>query len=242
MSQPSIPIKQVPAHITNYSQGTSKKIGIVFHWIVGELSSADAKFTKPNQKVSAHFGIGSNGEIHQYVPVENIAWHTGKADANRNYIGIEHAGGQLLKNGSRKKPTQACHDASARLIRWLHNEYNIPVIGYPHSKFVATMCSGSLDYQYILGKAKNKMIEFNRLFNFILSAGKKILLVNGKEITASADIVVSCNAVTDKGFRVIEYTGVDNIRYTVDGIVAFTDINTRSLEALDFQRLVRKMS
>ncbi len=241
MSRQSIPIKQVPAHPTNYSQSKSKKIGVVFHWIVGELSSADAKFQKPNQKVSAHFGIGSNGEIHQYVPIENIAWHAGNSVANRNYIGIEHAGGQLLKDGSRKKPTQACHDASARLIRWLNEEHNIPIVGYPHNQFTATMCSGTLDYRYILSKAEKKMLEFSRFYNFILDEKAKISLTNGKEIIANADILVMADAVSDKGFHIVEYTAVDGTKHSIDGFVSFNDVNTRASEALQFRRLVQQI-
>lgn len=149
-------IKQVPAAQGNYSPLVSKKKFFVMHWIVGEQPVADKIFTTPNTKVSAHFSVASNGEIHQYVPVEQRAFHAGVLQVNRDAIGIEHAGGQLI-HGIRKKPTQECHDASAELIAYLATTYDIPVILEPHSKFVATQCCGSLDIKYIEKKAKELM-------------------------------------------------------------------------------------
>src|SRR5258708_2913484 len=97
----------------NYTQGrkTYKPEAIVIHIMEGTLSGTDSWFQNAASSVSAHFGIGMNGEVHQYVDTENSAWHAGRVNApswklikpsplfagnfiNTNYytIGIEHEG------------------------------------------------------------------------------------------------------------------------------------------------------
>lgn len=145
----------------NYSSKRTNKIGFVLHWIVGELSFADSQFANPNSRVSAHYGIGSNGLIHQYLDPNLVAWHAGNSTANANYIGIEHAGGQLI-NGVRKKPTLECHNSSVELITSLCRIYKISKLEYKknifkHSDIVPTQCCGSLDVQYIIQKVNNNL-------------------------------------------------------------------------------------
>lgn len=149
-------ITQVPAHPNNYSKnlGANQLRKIVLHWIVGELSAADATFQNPERRASAHYGIGSNGAVHQYVADKNIAWHAGPK-VNYESLGIEHAGGQLI-NGGRKKPTQKCHDTSAELIAMLCKKYGIPIDRNhirKHSEYMPTQCPGTLDIDYIIKKA-----------------------------------------------------------------------------------------
>lgn len=165
-------IVQVPADPSNYTARVTKKRGIVFHWMVGEIAACDATFKNPSRNASAHYGVGSNGEIHQYVPDDYIAWHAGNGLANVNYIGIEHAGGQLLPDGTRKKPTQACHDASVELCRYLSKKHGF-VLEYGRNAFrhndvsdKPTQCCGTLDIDYIINKTnaeeKPVWIEWNQ--------------------------------------------------------------------------------
>src|SRR5947209_872477 len=51
--------------------------GVVIHRMNGSLGSTDDWFKQPRSGVSAHFGIGYSGEIHQYVNVLNTAWANG---------------------------------------------------------------------------------------------------------------------------------------------------------------------
>jgi N-acetyl-anhydromuramyl-L-alanine amidase AmpD len=39
----------------------------------GTLAGTDAWFTNPASQVSAQYGIGKNGEVHQYVKEEDTA-------------------------------------------------------------------------------------------------------------------------------------------------------------------------
>ena len=77
---------------------------IVVHIIVGSLGSADQHFHDPDAQVSAHYGVGKSGEVHQYVDESDTAFHAGivvrptwkliKPEVSPNYytIGIEHEG------------------------------------------------------------------------------------------------------------------------------------------------------
>ena len=52
--------------------------GIVCHIMEGSLAGCDSWFNNPASGVSAHYGIGKDGTIHQYVRDEDTAWANGK--------------------------------------------------------------------------------------------------------------------------------------------------------------------
>ncbi len=109
-----------------------KVIAIVDHIMAGSLIGTDSWFGTARSEASAHFGIGKNGEIHQYVELADVAWHAGKVrkpdwallkDTNPNYytIGIEHEGqsGDVF--------TEAQYQATLWLHKRLIKQYGIPV-------------------------------------------------------------------------------------------------------------------
>lgn len=82
---------------------------IVIHIMAGCLYGTDLWFANPASAVSAHYGVGKDGAVHQYVHEEDTAFHAGSVDRpswskikktcdgkfiNPNYytIGIEHEG------------------------------------------------------------------------------------------------------------------------------------------------------
>lgn len=151
-------IKQVPAHTNNYGVGRSGKHPkrIILHWIVGTLSSADKTFQSPTRKASAHYGIEGN-TIHQYVSEDDTAWHASNLSINRESIGIEHSGGDLV-NGKRRKPSQQTHETSAKLVADICKRHNIPCTREfiePHNKHSSTQCPGTLDIDLIIRMASD---------------------------------------------------------------------------------------
>lgn len=106
---------------------------VVIHIMDGTLPGTDAWFANPTSQVSAHYGIGKSGEVHQYVQENDAAWHAGRVDApvwklirpnvnpNLYTIGIEHEG----------KPdegwTEAMKQSSATLIREICQRWQIPI-------------------------------------------------------------------------------------------------------------------
>lgn len=110
-----------------------KIIAIVNHIMSGTLTGTDSWFANPASKVSSHFGVGKNGEIHQYVSLDNPAWANGVVNnpnwsllqngVNPNYytVSIEHEGesGDVMP--------EAQYQATLALHRWLIGTLGIPV-------------------------------------------------------------------------------------------------------------------
>lgn len=140
---------------------------ITLHIMVGHLAGTDSVFNHPGG-ASAHYGIGADGTIHQYVNENNGSWSDANYASNNSTISIEHEGGM---NGI--PCTQACMDASAKLCAdiarrqgwthlqhdglngniWLHRE--IP--GTDHAG-CPDRAPNSLDVNYVINKA-NQLLQ-----------------------------------------------------------------------------------
>lgn len=144
-----VPILSVPS--SKHSGGSHKKTGITDHWIVGSLSAADATFTTGSRQASAHYGVGQ-GEIHQYYPDAVYGWHAGNSHANAHTIGIEHEGGPNLPI------TEAVIRNSAELHAMLADRHDLGTLQigvnvFPHSRWFATACPGTLSIVDVVARA-----------------------------------------------------------------------------------------
>ena len=93
-----------PGNFRQGRPGGYRPEAIVIHIMDGPMSAADSWFNDPRAKVSAHYGVGKDGTLHQYVKEVDTAFHAGtivaptwnllKAGVNPNFytIGIEHEG------------------------------------------------------------------------------------------------------------------------------------------------------
>lgn len=146
---------------------------ITLHIMVGHLTGTDSTFQHPGG-ASAHYGIGADGTIHQYVDENNGSWSDANYTSNNSTISIEHEGGK-----SDIPCTQACMDASARLCAdiarrhgwthlwhdglngniWLHRE--IP--GTDHAG-CPDLAPNGLNTTYIINKA-NQILEGDNMTN-----------------------------------------------------------------------------
>ena len=120
-------------------------MAIVCHVMDGALTGTDAWFQNPNSRVSAHYGIGRDGIIHQYVREEDAAWANGYVEkpdwpvlrkttppgVNPNFwtISIEHEGYGEPGHGepSQGALTDAQFAASVALIKYLVERWGILV-------------------------------------------------------------------------------------------------------------------
>lgn len=154
-------IKWVGASDSNYSEGRQGNSiqALVIHWISGDLASADATFSNPENNVSAHYGI--EGEIvHQYVKEEDTAWHCGDWLWNLKTIGIEHSGGPDLPIDFETYKT------SAQLVKEIAERHNIPIDKehiLPHSYFVPTSCPGDFDIERLIDLALGYETDQDRI-------------------------------------------------------------------------------
>jgi N-acetylmuramoyl-L-alanine amidase len=114
-------------------RGNYKPEIIVIHIMDGTLEGTDSWFANPKSQVSSHYGLGWQGEIHQYVQEKDTAWHAGRVlnpcfnlykpgvNPNLYTIGIEHEGkADSVWSDSIKQ-------ASASLIREVCNRWAIPI-------------------------------------------------------------------------------------------------------------------
>lgn len=138
---------------------------ITLHIMAGFLAGTDATFLNTSSQASAHYGIGSSGEIHQYVSENDGSWSDANYESNNTTISIEHEGGIASA-----PCTDACVEASARLCAdiarrygwtrlwhdgtkgnvWLHREIH----GTDHAT-CPDLAPNGLPYQQIIDKANN---------------------------------------------------------------------------------------
>ena len=143
----------------NFTQGRKncKPEAIVIHVMDGTLSGTDSWFRDVRSSVSAHYGVGRNGEIHAYVSETDTAWHAGRVNGpdwpliksagnglyiNPNYytIGIEHEGSVDTEW------TDEMYNTSAALIKDICTRWGIPIdsqhiVGH-HQIFSLKTCPG----------------------------------------------------------------------------------------------------
>lgn len=141
---------------------------ITLHIMAGYLAGTDSVFTNPASQASAHYGIGADGTIHQYVREADGSYSDANYISNNSTISIEHEGGI-----PQATCTQACIDASARLCAdiaqryglgrlwhdgtngniWLHRE----ISGTDHAT-CPDLAPNGLPYQQVIDKA-NAILE-----------------------------------------------------------------------------------
>lgn len=119
----------------NFHKGRSgfKPEAIVIHVICGSLKSCVNHFLDPHSSVSAHYGVGRDGRVLQFVEEEDTAFHAGvivsptwrliKGGKNPNFytIGIEHEG------QPDQEWTNAQYTACAELVNEIAARWNIPL-------------------------------------------------------------------------------------------------------------------
>jgi N-acetyl-anhydromuramyl-L-alanine amidase AmpD len=148
----------------NYTPGRAQSVQYIsLHIMVGYLTGTDSIFQRPSYGESSTYGIGGNGDIHQYVDENDTAW----ADGNGSYgnsasISIEHEGGY-----SDAPNTDACVESSARLCadiarrhgwaRLIHGQNVLlhrEIWPYSHPA-CPDLCPNPLRWQEIIDKANN---------------------------------------------------------------------------------------
>jgi N-acetyl-anhydromuramyl-L-alanine amidase AmpD len=147
------------------SRKGQKPEAIVIHIMDGTLPGTDSWFADANSKVSAHYGVGKKGEVHQYVLEQHTAQHAGIVDhpswklikpgVNPNFytIGIEHEGvdGDAL--------TDIQMRTSAELIAGIAKRWNIPldrdhIIKHHEIRRGKTCPGGGVDISRLISSAR----------------------------------------------------------------------------------------
>lgn len=140
-------IRQYPAHSSNYTARNGRKINLlVVHHMAGRLTAdqCGSIFAKSGRGGSAHYGIGYNGEINQYVKDKDIAWHAGNWAVNERSIGIECSNSST---GGNWPVSDVTINSLVELLAMKAREYGLgrlvvgQNLGY-HSLYSQTYCPG----------------------------------------------------------------------------------------------------
>lgn len=153
MAKSSLIYLEVPAHPENYTKGRLKPIRcITVHHMAGVLSakSCGGVFARAGRKGSAHYGIGNDGEIANYVDENDTAWTNSNWDSNCESVTIEVSNSKM--NGNWPVSDKA-FDSLVRLVADIakRNSLGKLVKGENltwHRMFTTTSCPG----EYLLGK------------------------------------------------------------------------------------------
>lgn len=140
----------------NYSTGRPYGIdGICVHHMAGKLTAEQCGgiFANPARRASAHYGIGYNGEVAQYVEEGNRAWASGDG-IGRNSRGNDRAIHIEVSNsdyGGEWPVSDASYNALVELVRDIAKRNNLlPLVAgenlFAHRDVQATACPG--DYLY----------------------------------------------------------------------------------------------
>jgi N-acetyl-anhydromuramyl-L-alanine amidase AmpD len=152
-----------------------RPVAIVMHIMQGTLAGTDSYFQQDSTQASTNFGIGKNGEIHQYVDLKDGAWGNGKV-ANPNWgilsqfpgvnpnlftISVEHEGFHDLTKGDFYQFTDAQYEADIKLVAYLCDLYMIPcdrdhIVGHYQIDGVSrAFCPGpTYDFDRVINGAK----------------------------------------------------------------------------------------
>uniref|UniRef100_UPI0037DC704D peptidoglycan-binding protein n=1 Tax=Streptomyces tubercidicus TaxID=47759 RepID=UPI0037DC704D len=104
--------------VPNCTKGGQKAVyGLVLHIMQGTLWGTDSWFRNPSAQASAHFGVGKDGTIIQWVDTVDRAWHA--ASANSTWLGIEHEG----KSGDSLTAAQIAADG--KILAWAHKTHGV---------------------------------------------------------------------------------------------------------------------
>lgn len=222
----ALSIKWIGSIHKNKGRSGFKPEAVVVHIMEGSLVGTDSWFNDPVSKVSAHYGVGKNGKIHQYVGESDTAWHAGRksnptwslikngVSPNLYTIGIEHEGfGDTAW-------TDAMYQASASLISEICNRWAIPIdrdhiVGHREIYGKKTCPGQVVKLDKLVKMARGEAVAPDS-FNFINKAGKvktrtDLNLRKGAPTTATS-IVKKIKAGTE-----VSYVGWTSNGMSVNG-------------------------
>jgi glycosyltransferase involved in cell wall biosynthesis len=143
---------------------------VVVHTTDGSFEAAASWFEQPESGVSAHYLVGLDGRVAQFVREADIARHAGRilrpqaaiaADSERDGVNPFTIGIEFEDAGDPmdvRRPA-AQYDAGARLLAEICSRWDIPldrehVIGH-RELFAAKECPGNLDLQRLVSEARH---------------------------------------------------------------------------------------
>lgn len=161
MSNSSLAEKIIKA--THFSKGRSgRKIEtITIHHMAGVLTCEQCgRIFQGNRQASAHYGVGSDGRIAQYVDEADTAWSNSNWDSNCKSVTIETSNSSAGENWP---VSDIVLNSLIRLVADVAKRNNITLVKGKtlvwHSMFASTACPGP----YLLSKMDYIIDEANKI-------------------------------------------------------------------------------
>lgn len=167
----------------NFTPANRKVKGFVIHHMIvlnrdiNQPEALDACYdiwVRQGREASAHYGVDGRF-VRQYVWDKDIAWANADADANRDYIAVEHANLTLDESGTQNdyRVDEETWKNGARLMAHGHKVHEV---GRPSSKtihrhhdFYATACPGPY-----MDKIYDQYVDFAAKTYDAITGGKKM--------------------------------------------------------------------
>lgn len=155
----------VPAHQSNYSPANrrTKITNVCWHHMAGVLTAQQCGniFARAGRNGSAHYGVGSDGQIGLYVSEDCVAWHAGNWPENQCSIGIEISNSAL---GGDWPVSEASLNLAITLTADIMKRNGIKkaIVGQTltyHSMFSATACPGD----YVRSRLQYAAEQINKI-------------------------------------------------------------------------------
>lgn len=165
MAKSSLATATYAAYKGNYTVGRSgRKIqAITIHHMAGKLTAKQcgAIFQTVGRNGSAHYGIGYNGEIANYVDESNTAWTNSNWDSNCKSVTIETSNDE---NGGNWHVSDASLNSLIKLVADIAKRNNLGKLVKGknltwHSMFANTSCPGT----YLMSKIDYIIEQANKL-------------------------------------------------------------------------------
>lgn len=161
MSNSSLAEKFIKA--THFSKGRNgRKIEtITIHHMAGVLTCEQCgRIFQGNRQASAHYGVGNDGRIAQYVDEADTAWSNSNWDSNCKSITIETSNSSV---GGNWPISDKVLNSLIRLVADVSKRNNITLIKGKtvvwHQMYTATTCPG----EYLLSKMDYIIEEANKI-------------------------------------------------------------------------------
>jgi len=119
---------------------------IIIHHAATTDFDGIARTFNGDRQASAHYGVGRNNNVDQYVSEANTAWHCGNYPANQTSIGIENVNSSGAPNWDIAGET---FDTLVELVRDIASRrgllpLKVGVNLFGHRDFMSTACPGQL--------------------------------------------------------------------------------------------------
>ncbi len=118
----TLPCQQLPVGDGNWDTNRGFVQEIVLHTMDGFVAGTATKFNTPGVQVSAHYGVGVDGKLYQWVDEDNVAYANGNYLVNQIAISIEH---EDLGQPNNPRP-DILYQKSAQLIADICKFYDFP--------------------------------------------------------------------------------------------------------------------